>query len=327
MRRPDVRSIVYSHLFPHPSITDPRDFAQHIARNVVPEVRHEIMRFYGAIDSLESQYPGLDYARPAHRLRLSHFTWHRRLFRAFDALGLSHGEIYALCTWEGTLYAKDRYEKETGILVRDTTWDGIAALSPSHSPVAFSTSTFRDRPNSGHARRSPPRNYYVPMQENSGMEGMEYGEAMEESDDDLIANSYGNELNRRLLAGTAARARGEEAVLDPAWEQWLKDAVERGHMLPYLAPAPPRHHQQRQSTFSARWSNARGHSEPFPETFRYYPPSISQSHGGDNVLRRTSTSLHSGLPPISRFRANTHSGYTSSRRSGGSYSTRSNSRR
>ena len=36
------------------------------------------------------------------------------------------------------------------------------------------------------------------------------------------------ELNNRLILATEARARGEEAVLDPDWEQWLKEAAERG---------------------------------------------------------------------------------------------------
>ncbi|KAL9040909.1 MAG: hypothetical protein Q9214_004297, partial [Letrouitia sp. 1 TL-2023] len=34
-------------------------------------------------------------------------------------------------------------------------------------------------------------------------------------------------LNQRLVAATEARNRGEDAILDPDWEQWLKEAAER----------------------------------------------------------------------------------------------------
>lgn len=56
----------------------------------------------------------------------------------------------------------------------------------------------------------------------------------QESEDEPLSHSVGVELNRRLMAATEARARGEEVVLDPAWEQWLKEAVERGS---HLGPA------------------------------------------------------------------------------------------
>ena len=54
------------------------------------------------------------------------------------------------------------------------------------------------------------------------------------------------DLNQRLLVATEARARGEEATIDADWEQWLKEAAERGDLPsvtgmlnPTLTPATP----------------------------------------------------------------------------------------
>ncbi|KAI9824174.1 MAG: hypothetical protein M1826_007432 [Phylliscum demangeonii] len=117
--------IVYRHLFPTPRETDPPSFAAHLKRNLVPEVRAETSTFYGNFDTLESKYPGLDYTHPSHRLRLGRFTHHRRLFRAFDDLGLTKHEILTLCRWEGTLWARESYERMEHITIRDTTGSDI----------------------------------------------------------------------------------------------------------------------------------------------------------------------------------------------------------
>ncbi len=41
--------------------------------------------------------------------------------------------------------------------------------------------------------------------------------------------SYGVRLNQRLIYATAARERGHNIPLDEEWEQWLKEARERGN--------------------------------------------------------------------------------------------------
>lgn len=58
-------------------------------------------------------------------MRLGRFKHHRRLFDAFDALGLTDGEIQDFCCWEGTRWARERYEKDEGVKVVDTTGDEI----------------------------------------------------------------------------------------------------------------------------------------------------------------------------------------------------------
>lgn len=126
MHKPAIAPLVFSRLFPSSQPSDPIDLRAHISRNIIPEVRSETVCFYGPINCLESQYPGLDYANPAHRIRLGRFPWHRRLFRVFDELRLSEHEIQSLCKWEGTRWARERYEKEEGVKIRDTTWDDIA---------------------------------------------------------------------------------------------------------------------------------------------------------------------------------------------------------
>lgn len=116
---------LYNYLFPRPTSQDPQSFSNHLARNLVPEVRIEVATFYGDLNSTEARYPGLDYGHPPHRMRLGRFKYHRRLFDAFDALGLTYNEIQEFCCWEGTKWARERYEKDEGVKVVDTTGDEI----------------------------------------------------------------------------------------------------------------------------------------------------------------------------------------------------------
>ncbi|WPH04910.1 Hypothetical protein R9X50_00780700 [Acrodontium crateriforme] len=124
-RQTPIAHLLYSHLFPAPTSKDPPSFSAHLAQNLVPEVRIEVATFYGDLISTEARYPGLNYCYPPHRLRLGRFKHHRRLFDAFDDLGLTYGEIQDFCCWEGTKWARERYEKDEGIKVPDTTGDEI----------------------------------------------------------------------------------------------------------------------------------------------------------------------------------------------------------
>jgi DNA-binding transcriptional MerR regulator len=92
---------------------------------LVPEVRIEVATFYGDLNSAEARYPGLNYCHPPHRMRLGRFKHHRRLFQAFDDLGLTYNEIQEFCCWEGTKWARERYERDEGVKVVDTTGDEI----------------------------------------------------------------------------------------------------------------------------------------------------------------------------------------------------------
>ena len=62
MHKPSIAQIVYNTTFPRPKPADPPSFSVHITRNLVPEVRVETAAFYGSLDSIEAQYPGLDYS-------------------------------------------------------------------------------------------------------------------------------------------------------------------------------------------------------------------------------------------------------------------------
>ncbi|KAI7259915.1 hypothetical protein KC345_g10196 [Hortaea werneckii] len=125
-RQTPIAHLLYNYLFPRPTPNDPPSFAAHLARNLVPEVRIEVSTFYGDLNSVEARYPGLNYCYPPHRMRLGRFKHHRRLFDAFDNLGLTYNEIQDFCCWEGTKWARERYEKDEGIYVLDTTGDDIA---------------------------------------------------------------------------------------------------------------------------------------------------------------------------------------------------------
>src|SRR6187549_1751815 len=133
MKGPSIDQLVWETMFPKPRQQDPPSFQHLLQRYLVLEVRQEVHSYYGHLDTQEAKYPGLDYTNKIHRIRLSRWPWHRRLFRAFDNLRLTNAEISGLTKWEGTKWAKERYEKEQGIVIRDTTADGFPDwIEPEH---------------------------------------------------------------------------------------------------------------------------------------------------------------------------------------------------
>ncbi|KAL5339088.1 nitrogen permease regulator 2-domain-containing protein [Aspergillus crustosus] len=230
MHKPSLAQIVHRATFPRQRTSDPATFAAHIALNLVPEVRIETSTFYGTLDSVEAQYPGLDYSYGPHRMRLGRFPWHRKLFRVFDELRLSEEEIGSLCRWEGTKSARQRYEKEEGVKVRDTTADTIRPASPSPLPsviVHVEDGPVLVRETEIKAMTCQETEVRSDALDDRGVECELQGQETEDSSDDEM-ESCGVELNHRLLAATAARERGANVPLDEVWEQWLKEAGERG---------------------------------------------------------------------------------------------------
>ncbi|EME46305.1 hypothetical protein DOTSEDRAFT_42840 [Dothistroma septosporum NZE10] len=142
-RQTPIAHLLYAHLFPHPTPNDPPSFSAHLARNLVPEVRIEVATFYGDLNSAEARYPGLNYCHPPHRMRLGRFRHHQRLFEAFDSLGLTYNEVQDFCCWEGTKWARERYEKDECVIVVDTTGNEIGPYVDR-----------RDRPSEGYVRHS-----------------------------------------------------------------------------------------------------------------------------------------------------------------------------
>ena len=293
--------MVYKALFPRPSPSDPVDLQHHISRNLVAEVRQEIVRFYGnhenrqpgSVDYLECRYPGLDYTFPGHRLRLNAYQWHRRLFRAFDQLRLSNDEINTLCTWEGTKWAKDKYENDHRTKIRDTTWDEIEIIrrvSPSAVICNSYYSQFHES------------SQYEDYEEDEEMEGLEEEEEddddveegevglEEDSEEDLVSQSVGVALNQRLLAASEARARGEEAAIDPDWEQWMKEAAERGSLSVIDPPV------------GISYLPGVRRSQSSPRSFSLGSPNVV----GPTLLPATSTPrLPQAILPASRLRMST----------------------
>jgi hypothetical protein len=173
--------------------------------------------YYGALDTLEAQYPGLDYTYLPHRRRLSRYAWHRRLFRVFDDLGLTKDEILNLCQWEGTRAAKERYEREAQTQVRITTVDEIFTPSRGPGPRAIYTR----RSNIDAEEREEPAGEVLredlkpdqPPETDTGDEGA--------ADTDLVT------LLRTFAEGHQESIReGVSPELTNAWEQWLKDVLE-----------------------------------------------------------------------------------------------------
>jgi hypothetical protein len=226
MKGRPIDQLVYGRMFPKPTPTDPRNFRELLQLEIVPEVRHETQAFYGHLSSQEAKYPGLDYSYQPHRNRLSRYPWHRRLFRAFNDLRLTPHEIATLAKWEGTRWAKERFEKEQGVVIRDTTADDIADwVEPEFRVVNRSQAprTGVEHMEGGHSSGRPETGEHTLYEE------------MDE-DSDLEIQSVGVDLNERLRAAVALREAGNSStVMDEEWEQWLKDAVEAGG-IPFLSP-------------------------------------------------------------------------------------------
>ncbi|KAI0015395.1 hypothetical protein F4780DRAFT_87106 [Xylariomycetidae sp. FL0641] len=255
MKGRPIDQLVHEAMFPNKlRSSDPQNFQALLHRHLVLEVRQEVHSFYGHLDTHEAKYPGLDYCNRIHRIRLSRWPWHRRLFRTFDALRLTEAEISSLTKWEGTKWAKERYERDSGVTIRDTAGDGIADfVEPEDRPQGTRT-----------AAQTQPEEA-----EDSADEDM-VGE--EDSDGEL--ESVGFALNERLRERAARHEAGETPEpLDEEWEQWLKNAIDSGEF-PFLtgqdAPQAPETNLVPQSFFPPRMVSAAraGQWEEIPESLR-----------------------------------------------------------
>jgi len=214
MKGRPIDALVYEQIFKTPKSSDCQNFNALLQRQLVPEVRLETAAFYGNLDTKEAQYPGLDYSYPPHRMRLSRFTWHRRLFRAFDNLGLTKAEIASLTKWEGTRWAKERFEKEQGIIIEDTTCKEIEDWVEQDS---------RDTV----MGREEGQDIEVEEMEDVEEEEGEVDEDDAEEESDM--ESIGIELNERLRARAALRNMNsipESESVDEEFEQWMKENLE-----------------------------------------------------------------------------------------------------
>ena len=231
MKKPSIEELVMSRLFPQRKDIDPSDWQTHIRRSLIQEVRRETDFFYGVGDCLEAQYPGLDYAKPAHRLRLNRFPCHRKLFRVFDELRLTDYEIQRLCRWKGTRWDRETYE------IKDTTWNGVQNRSTSVTVApAWAEETVETE--LGEVLDNYVRTEGGEEDEDEDMRDEDEGEEpFEEESEDELQRSVGVDLNQRLLVAAEARARGEEATIDADWEQWLKETAE--NLRSTLTPADP----------------------------------------------------------------------------------------
>lgn len=235
-RKTPISVLVYNHLFPNPRPEDPTSFSAHLSKNLVGEVRIETATFYGSLDTIEARYPGLNYSHPPHRKRLGRFPHHARLFKAFDELGLTETEIASLCRWEGTLWARQRYERDEGIKVLDTTGNEIGpwvdrrrTRQASQIKVKTDIEVEIEEVSSNAPARQRPQ------------QQQPQDEDMMDEDSDEEIESIGIPLNQRLIEAAARREQGATNVMmDADWEKYLERAQERGEIagtMPYSIPA------------------------------------------------------------------------------------------
>ena len=256
-RQTPIAHQLYSYLFPHPTPNDPPSFSAHLARNLVPEVREEVQHFYGHLSTVEARYPGLNYCYPPHRMRLGRFEHHHRLFEAFDDLRLTYAEIQDFCCWEGTKWARERYEKDEKIKVFDTTGDDIPpwvdrrSVSRQARRVEFSNQRRQSIQRqtdisvvveeAGSTLSSQPADDEEMSDADSAAAAEEEGEGEEERESAMMretraeaaaaADLHLEELRRhrdRSVTQRLIAAWEQGHSLPPEIEQYLKDQSERG---------------------------------------------------------------------------------------------------
>jgi hypothetical protein len=275
-RKNPISVLVYNALFPTPSPTDPPSFSAHLSKNLVGEVRIETANFYGSLDTIEARYPGLNYAFEPHRKRLGRFPHHRRLFEAFDRLSLTEAEIQGFCRWEGTLWARERYERDEGVRVVDTTGVEIGQWVDRRrqrggARINVKTDIEVAIEEVEHTVPSDTR----PVQGDTEMRDSDHHDDEHNDDDDEesdqeVETSVGFSLNARLLHAAALRESGANVPMDPEWEQYLKEASERGELnidatREALRSMAGQIAQLHQSTVEAEGSEA------VPQTFQHPP--------------------------------------------------------
>ena len=203
---------------------------------------------------------------------------------AFEDLRLTRGEIHALCHWEGTKWAKEKYERDHNVVIRDTTWDGIADYEPRKRPTV--TRGIYMEGNGGLILQN--RGGYMP---DHSMGGMELGDAQADeeseadSNDGLMARSMRAAFNSNHLSPPHVRYGAPNINLDPAWEQLMKDAAETGSIPPMADLGSSRTLAAYQAHIPAHYPFATplyhfGPYSPAPATFTpttttYYQPLIS----------------------------------------------------
>jgi hypothetical protein len=235
-RKNPISVLVYNTLFPTPTPTDPPSFSAHLSKNLVGEVRIETANFYGSLDTIEARYPGLNYAFTPHRKRLGRFPHHRRLFDAFDRLGLTEAEIQGFCRWEGTLWARERYERDEGVKVVDTTgaeigeWIDRRRFPKAQINVKTDIEVEIEQVAQHNASRQQHQHQHQHQRADVDTQMQDEDDDESEEDEEELDSSVGFSLNARLLQAAALRDQGANVPMDPEWEQYLKEAQERGEL-------------------------------------------------------------------------------------------------
>lgn len=191
-------------------------------------------------------------------MRLGRFPHHARLFDTIDKLGITNQEVMDLARWEGTLWARQRFERDEGIKVRDTTGDGIIPWIDSRSikrghgkgirvKVETAVEVTQDPHADGPYDCTPQAEEFLDDDEDDEDDDMDHDEPEPIEGDDNIqdgldepvtgtSQSLSHDLNRRILAAIAARQRSG-ANFEPELEAYLKELVESGQLLSASRPA------------------------------------------------------------------------------------------
>ena len=158
-------------------------------------------------------------------MRLGRFKHHRRLFDAFDTLGLTGTEVQDFCCWEGTLWARERYERDEGCRVLDTTGEEIRRWDELIVGSEDKTTRSQDI-----VRKT---DISVIVEEAVETPSTTIGAELEPPSEVLAREEHVRELARRRQHAINHRiitAWEEGRSLPPELEQYLKEQSERGNL-------------------------------------------------------------------------------------------------
>jgi len=222
-RQTTTHALLYAALFPRPGPNDPPNWSSHLSRNLIPEIRLETARFYGTIEIDEARYPGLDYTSKPHIMRLSAFPHHNKLFRAIKKARLTDGEVLEVAKWEGTLWARKRYEKEKEVDMKDTAGAEIGPWRDPRKITVLKVEKEKMKMIDGKEDEGVDIGLTNP-QPSTGKTSMTQGEIMMEDekwkklDGPIIENSDTNQWShsRQVTVNERIARRVEHEVTDPS---------------------------------------------------------------------------------------------------------------
>ena len=276
--------LVYRTIYPSPTDANPESFEDFVRDYIIEEIRWEACRFYGAEEERDARedalYPGHDYSTRATRIRLGPYPAHKKLFSAFDELGLTPHAIHRICIWEGTRAAKEKHESYYKTKIVDTTLHPFALPLPRRVPTVTHHRKLKkivkkesvDLGNS--SKWSQMVDYYSDptIWSNPGTAV----EARVQASEDGFRQAF--ELSGASHRSTSQRSHSWRFNSQPGYTDWNRWA-DMAHQYGVIIPTGPQHNH-----FLSHMPTHFAYASPSPSPRQFYTPStrdvsVRVSHG------------------------------------------------